>query len=538
MPQQVQKSYSFYCDNLNVVKYDLLYNKAKQLRDFKNTISLAVCDKPINYLNLSKYDWVTKFRTNLEFCNNQDISNAITDVFVAYENKIDAFKRNSVAKVQDKLKVTYYKVNTQNNKKGDIKEREITFKQTRLSKVVTYLTKYYHVGLIDYLRENNNTELRNDVLYYVDKYGDKLLNFIKEKQRNLIGKLTKHPIEFTSLTFTSCTEQVMNIINKNKNQESIYNCFISLSGQKTSDGKIHIPVKYSRKHHGDLKDYYKNPNKKGQRVISYKIYFEVDKIRIILSVPKNVNEVKYKFDYYGIDTNVKHNLFVDKYGNTIDYDRELLSDYISFLKELDEKKNRKDKTKNLTKEEKKLSKKNKIKLDKFKVKMTNMLKVNCSILVKQTKELGLNHLVLEDLGIFGRSFSRSDEFEGFKLSRLITLLHLPSIKNIVKSIGDKNNIQVTFVQPHYTSQTCDSCGKISRENRKIQEEFECISCGHKSNADTHSASMIEDRMLLDVLRASLMIEEKGLYKPKRLSKTKIKHILEECYDINQKETFE
>jgi putative transposase len=125
-----------------------------------------------------------------------------------------------------------------------------------------------------------------------------------------------------------------------------------------------------------------------------------------------------------------------------------------------------------------------------------------------------------------------------KYSRLVKLLNLSSIKDIVKSIGDKNSIQVTFIQPYYTSLTCECCGSITRENRKVQEEFECISCGHKSNADTHSASMIEDRMVVDVLRHSLMIEDKGLYKPRRLSKTKIKSILEECYDINQNESFE
>ena len=49
-----------------------------------------------------------------------------------------------------------------------------------------------------------------------------------------------------------------------------------------------------------------------------------------------------------------------------------------------------------------------------------------------------------------------------------------------------------FVQinPKYTSQTCNSCGHISSENRKTQSEFECVCCGHKQNADFNAAKNI------------------------------------------------
>lgn len=522
------KSYSFYCDNLNIIKYDLLYNKAIDLRTFKNQISKEVCKNPIYFFNISKIDWINHFRCRIDSCNNQDISNAISDSFVAYENKISAFKRNCKTKIQKEINIEYYKVNKKNNKKGDVKSSNIIYKETELTKVITYLIKYYYDGLIDYIKENNNNVLRGKVLYYIDKYGDRLLKFIKEKQNNILKKLVEYPIEFESLTFTSCTEQKGNIINKNKNQLSLYNTFITLSGQNTEDGKIHIPTKYSRKFHGDLQRYYKEPNKKNQRNVSYKICFEKNRIRIILSINKYFNPVKYKNLYYGIDINVKHNLFADKYGNFIDYDRELLDDYIKYLKEIDNKKSNKVKGS-------KLSKKDKTKLTLFNRKIDDMLKRKCNILVKQTKMLGKNHIVLEDLGVFGKSFSKSEEYDGFKYSRLVRLLNLSSIKKIVKSIGDKKGMQVSFVQPYYTSQTCECCGTITRENRKLQEYFECISCGHKSNADTHSASIIEDRMFVDVLRQSLMTENSGLYEPKKLSKSKIKDILVGCYDINQKE---
>lgn len=49
---------------------------------------------------------------------------------------------------------------------------------------------------------------------------------------------------------------------------------------------------------------------------------------------------------------------------------------------------------------------------------------------------------------------------------------------------------VIAVPPQYTSQTCPSCGSISRENRKTQAKFLCISCGFQSHADLVAANNI------------------------------------------------
>ena len=43
--------------------------------------------------------------------------------------------------------------------------------------------------------------------------------------------------------------------------------------------------------------------------------------------------------------------------------------------------------------------------------------------------------------------------------------------------------QFIAVDPKYTSQTCPECGFISRENRKTQADFCCVSCGYSANAD-------------------------------------------------------
>lgn len=50
----------------------------------------------------------------------------------------------------------------------------------------------------------------------------------------------------------------------------------------------------------------------------------------------------------------------------------------------------------------------------------------------------------------------------------------------------------TFIQinPKYTSQKCNACGHIAKENRPNQANFHCVSCGHQQNADFNAAKNI------------------------------------------------
>ena len=47
--------------------------------------------------------------------------------------------------------------------------------------------------------------------------------------------------------------------------------------------------------------------------------------------------------------------------------------------------------------------------------------------------------------------------------------------------------QVIAINPAYTSQTCSECGTVDAGSRKSQSEFECVACGHESNADVNAA---------------------------------------------------
>ncbi|MBU6149720.1 MAG: transposase [Verrucomicrobia bacterium] len=47
-----------------------------------------------------------------------------------------------------------------------------------------------------------------------------------------------------------------------------------------------------------------------------------------------------------------------------------------------------------------------------------------------------------------------------------------------------------FVDPRYTSQTCNRCGYVDTANRTSQATFKCQSCGHEDHADVNAAKNI------------------------------------------------
>lgn len=58
------------------------------------------------------------------------------------------------------------------------------------------------------------------------------------------------------------------------------------------------------------------------------------------------------------------------------------------------------------------------------------------------------------------------------------------------------------VNPAYTSQRCSCCGHTEAGNRRSQETFHCLSCGHDDNADTNAAK--------NILAAGLAATAEGL----------------------------
>jgi len=156
--------------------------------------------------------------------------------------------------------------------------------------------------------------------------------------------------------------------------------------------------------------------------------------------------------------------------------------------------------------------------------------------VKQSKKFNYNHIILEDLELIGSFRAKNKEFNT-NYGRLSKILNLTSLKHKIISIVHKHGLNVSFVQPDYSSQNC-VCGSIKRANRIIQENFKCVDCNFIQNADEHSAYMIKDRGVSAVLSFELLvINEFNEFRPKKLKQVIIKQKLEQHYSKVNKLSF-
>ncbi len=58
-------------------------------------------------------------------------------------------------------------------------------------------------------------------------------------------------------------------------------------------------------------------------------------------------------------------------------------------------------------------------------------------------------------------------------------------------------VPLVYVDPAYTSQTCSSCGHVSKRTGPSQATFSCTSCGFAEHADVNAARNIAARGAAD-----------------------------------------
>jgi transposase len=263
--------------------------------------------------------------------------------------------------------------------------------------------------------------------------------------------------------------------------------------------------------------------------VSYTLCFErKGKIRIVISKEGERSVFSGGDVVTGVDVNIKHNLFSTSNGYTIDFDRELLKEFTDFLRKVDENKQKKRKENKSTKEISSFSVRERKIMDDFLAKMQADIINKCRTLVYKEKELGTNHLVMEDLGQMSKGFSRSDEFEGIKYVKLWNMLHLADLSNIVERLAYKQKMTFSLVHAAYTSKDCAVCGHSDDNNRKTQELFICQNCEHTNNADYNSPNNIKYRVVSNVLREKLLTQDKftGKLLPRKMKRTDLRTILD------------
>ena len=523
MIMQSHYTKEFKSNALTHLKYNELKAFAEALRDHRNSVSEYVNSNLMLFLDMSKFAFIKEMRAQFKDIVPSSFDTQLYSlVYTAYANKFEA-----VAKRLRFEKITYegcefYKRDTKKGRNGDFKRVVVTKGATGLSRTLTWLARYGSEGSMEYMKSALSSCDGKKRAFYEMMLGvcerftlTRLLRLAMQRRERTIRKYSENPIEFKSLTFGGRSRKG-DIIAYNSRFGSVINAFVSLSGlgRKSFD----IPVKFSKDWHGSMRDYRKkNPD------YEYLVTFDEKHREVSVLIAKHgMRYIPEAGDnVVGVDVNVKHNLFTLSNGMTVDYDRKLVADYCRFALETDRLKER-DKDYHI-------GRRRQIKMDTLKRKMVKSEQESIAVLCKSLQAQGVNHIVMEDLNNgFGKCHVKDKENEDINFNRKVRFLGISSIKDEVLHIARKYDIAVSLVQSEYTSKMCPICGCIEDENRPCQEEFECVECHHKDNADFNAAENIANRVRVAVLRDALLRRlDNGAYEPKTFKSGKRKEKVRE-----------
>ena len=518
----IQSKYTktFHSKDLTRQKYDELYDFAILIRSHKNTVSQYVNGNLLHFLEYNKFQFIKETREHFKGAvpSSFDIQ-LYTQVFTCYQNKFDAIQKRLKFETITFKGLEVYKRDTKKHKKGDLKKVVIDKRQTPLSICLTYLARYGNENTLQFINSNiskcdeKKREFYNNILRCCEKFGfERLFNLALLKRKRVVKYYSEHPIEFKSLAFSGRCRKIR-IIDYNHRFGSVINSFVSLSGigRKSFD----IPVSFNKGWHGNMKDY-----RKKTPDYEYTLTFDEKKHQVNIHLCKDGERYipQVNGNTVGIDVNCKHNLFSLSDETTYDYDRKLVNDFCKLSLEIDKLKENKSY---------RIGRRKQWKLDTLKRKMIRSEQQIISNMCKDLQSQGVGHIVMEDLDNgFGRCYVKDKDNEDINYNRKVKFLGLSSLKQEVEHIARKYDIAVSTVQASYTSKMCPICGCIEDENRPNQETFECVECGHKDNADFNAAKNIRNRVLVTVLRESLLKQlDNGAFEPRKLKRERVKEAL-------------
>lgn len=430
-----------------------------------------------------------------------------------------------------------------------------SFKWSKKQETLSYLTKFYNTDLTKFLFDKLFTEglephqLKAFKLLIFD---EKKVEKIVTMRRQRIFKKCKC-VEFKSLTFTNSgpisayndqfivkySNEIL-VLNKYKRQTRIQrglkgkdlkvlktNALIKI---RLGSEKYNLPIRLSDKYHTDelLKTIAQSFAGNGA-VHQFTNTIQIDEFKkeiIIkfavrvkkLSQPDSMNKI------LGVDINVKNNFFYCSNGKRFIARKKLIQRIVDTDKKLKEAKNNKFKKEELEiKNDNNLSRKEKAeKLNELKKKRVfnkkeryTSLRNNrrkkalqdymTSQLCKYAKSKGYDQIVIEDLQfVLSKNYVVNKTFE-VNYNDLFSILHLRELKQTIPRIANRPKyfLSVSITPASYTSQTCNVCGYIDKNNRPNQHTFKCKNCGHTDNADFNAAKNIRDRIVNPTLRTLL-----------------------------------
>jgi len=233
-----------------------------------------------------------------------------------------------------------------------------------------------------------------------------------------------------------------------------------------------LKMKINWKYHREIPDFPKKIIIKRESDGKYYVIFSVETTKKVLD-KTGVN--------CGIDCNIKNISVADSNGNSYleiiqkmaKYDKK----YRKIEKKLSVRYEKKSKTKNTKKMQKKLNKIHK--------KVRN---VKEDFYHKTSKSIVENFDLIRVEKLDKKKMKETAPSK--RLRKDIAEVSWDSLIQKIKYKAEKHGKVFEEINPAYTSQRCNSCGYISRKNRRSQDKFECHLCLHKDNADINAAKNI------------------------------------------------
>ncbi|UJG40464.1 MAG: transposase [Candidatus Heimdallarchaeum aukensis] len=151
------------------------------------------------------------------------------------------------------------------------------------------------------------------------------------------------------------------------------------------------------------------------------------------------------------------------------------------------------------------SKKARRALKRLKMKEKNYNQTPCEQIAHEIVDLALttrSAIVIENIKGIKKKWRKSHSYGSKSEKKTKKVKKLHSIRrelnswsysyflSFLTSLAQQNRIPAITVDPHYTSQTCSRCGRISKKSRVTRGLYRCVSCGFEVNSDRNASRNI------------------------------------------------
>ncbi len=323
-------------------------------------------------------------------------------------------------------------------------------------------------------KQNRWFDKNIDKVYWINKKQTTEYQ-VNEKEKLLAKKILKHILnKWKKPKFNNISmhlDSKVAIVEEKQNSKH-FDKWLKISTLEKRK-PIYIPLKnnqYAEKQEGEFLKF-------------YQINIKEDKLDIKLIKEINPKEYKPKTEYIAIDLGLNPLIATDK-GDLIG------RNFINFLKRLDEKI-----TKRMANiQRKKIKPRQDIKYREYIKKLQEFLKNEINRYINRLTDIYKPKVIIvERLDFRNQKLSK-------RLNRLINNFGKRIFKEKLKRLQELYKIEVIEVNPAYTSQTCNQCGYVDKNNRKDTQTFECKACGYKTNAQVNGAKNILNRRSIGVIK--------------------------------------